>query len=235
MQEQKLIKKFRIAKIIQLFLLAGIELTFFLTLLFNKSLSRQIYSNKQLFFLCAITWVLMIFSLFYLFYDFYKLRILSLEGHTLNQAAYLDSLTGIPNRHSLDIVFQTYTTPESLAGVACAMFSIENLKTINETSGHEAGDRLLQDFCNIFEEIGDNFGFIGRNGGNEFVAVIENSDHEKMEHFLTCLKNSILIYNTEHSEAPIVLRSVYTLYEEAQVQSFTQLLAVTYTKLYPTE
>lgn len=235
MQEQKSIKKYRIAKIIQLILLAGIELTFFLTLILNKSLSRQVYSSRQLFFLCAITWILMLFSLFCLIYDFYKLRSLTAESHLFNQAAYLDGLTGIPNRHSLDIVFQTYTTPESLEGTACAMFSIDNLKTINQTVGHEAGDRLIQDFCNIFEEIGDNFGFIGRNGGNEFVTVIENSSHESMKSFLTRLENSIRLYNAEHTEAPILLRSAYTLYAEAKVQAFTQLLAVTYNKLYPSK
>lgn len=233
MQEQKFIKKYRSAKIIQLFLLASIELTFILTLIFNKSLSRQVYSNRQLFFLCAVTWVLMLFSLFYLLYDFYKLRNLTAESHLFNQAAYLDGLTGIPNRHSLDIVFQTYTTPESLQDTACAMFSIDNLKTVNQTSGHEAGDKLIQDFCNIFEEVGDHFGFIARNGGNEFVAVIENSSHESMERFLTRLDNSIRLYNLEHLETPIVLRSAYTLYAETQVQAFPQLLAITYNKLYP--
>lgn len=232
MQEQKFVKTFRTAKIIQLCLLFGLELTFFLILTCNASLSRQIYSNKTLFTLCAITWILMIFSFFCLLFDFFKLRSFTVESHALKQATYLDSLTGIPNRHSLDVLFQTYTTPESLAGTGCAMFTISNLKDINEANGHATGDRMLKDFCTILEEIGDSFGFVGRNGGNEFVAVINDCSHETMEHLFTILENRISLYNKEHTGTPILLDFAYTLYEEEPVQAFTQLLTATYNRLY---
>lgn len=232
MQEQKFVKVFRTAKVIQLCLLLGIELTFFLILACNTDLSSQIYSNKALFILCIITWILMTFNLLCLLFDFFKLRSFAMESHALTQAAYLDRLTGIPNRHSLDVVFRTYSTPESLTDIGCAMFSISNLKTINESHGHQAGDTMIQDFCTIFEEIGDTFGFVGRNGGNEFVAVINHCSHQTMQRFLAALKNRISLYNAEHTTAPIELRSAYTLYAEEQVQAFTQLLTVTYNKLY---
>ncbi|HKM35711.1 MAG TPA: GGDEF domain-containing protein [Lachnospiraceae bacterium] len=235
MQEQKFVKIFRTAKIIQLCILLGIELFFFLVLTYNPNLARQIYSNKSLFTLCAITWILMIFNLLCLLFDFTKLRAFAAESHALNKVAYLDNLTGIPNRHSLDAVFQTYATPDSLLGVGCAMFTISNLKEVNETQGHSTGDTLILDFCNIFEEIGDSFGFVGRNGGNEFVAVINDCNEQVMKHFFTTLQNSINIYNNEHSKAPLLLSSSYTLNEEEMVKAFTQLLTVTYNKLYPTD
>lgn len=235
MPEQKFFKSYRTVKAIQLFILGAIELVFLIILFSNKNLSDQIYNSKPLFCLCAVTWILMLFSLFGLLYDFYRLRSLTAKNHLFNQFAYLDRLTGIPNRYSLDIIFQAYTTPESLAGTACALFSIDNLKTINNTLGHEAGDKLIKDFCTIFEEVGDCFGFIGRNGGNEFVAVIENSSHDSMKQFMTRLENSIRIYNMEHTETPITLRSAYTLYDETEVQVFAQLLAATYNKLYPSK
>lgn len=232
MQEQKFVRIFRTAKIIQLCLLLGLELTFFLILVCNGELSSHIYSNQALFTLCSITWALMLFNLLCLVFDFFKLRSFAAESHALNQAAYLDHLTGIPNRHSLDVVFRTYTTPESLEGIGCAMFTIGNLKSINDAQGHVVGDLMIQNFCNIFEETGDLFGFVGRNGGNEFVAVINDCSHQTMNAFLEALENRISLYNAEHQTAPIQLLSAYTLYAEEQVQAFTQLLTATYNKLY---
>ena len=232
MQEQPFFKTFRILKIVQFCILVGIELTFFLILILNPSLGKNIYSNQPLFILCIITWIMMIFNLLCMFIDFWKLRSFALKSHALSKAAYLDSLTGIPNRHSLDTVFRTYTTPESLVGIGCAMFSISNLKDINERMGHTAGDNMIQNFCSMFEEVGDSFGFVGRNGGNEFIAVISNCDHDIMRRFLSALQQRISSYNKEHSTQPIELISAYTLNSEENAKVFTQLLTVTYNKLY---
>mgnify|MGYP000858985301 CR=1 FL=1 len=232
MQEKKFVKQFKTAKIIQLGLLLGIQIIFFLILACNADLSSRIYSDKALFILCIITWILMIFNLLSLLFDFSKLRSFNTESHALTQAAYLDHLTGIPNRHSLDVIFRTYTTTESLADIGCAMFTISNLKELNKTQGHQAGDLIIQNFSNIFEEIGDSYGFVSRNGGNEYVAVINHCDHDIMQAFLTALENRISLYNADHAASPILLHSAYTLYAEEQVNAFTQLLTATYNKLY---
>lgn len=232
MQEQKYLKKMRHAKLAQLICLLIIELTFIITLILNKELRNRIYSNEALFFLCLVAWVLALFSLGWLIYDFLSLRTIAMESHILNQAAYLDKLTGMPNRHSLDTVFQTYTTPESLQHTCCVMLTIANLKELNEINGRQSGDKVLQDFCNMFEEVGDTFGFVGRNGGNDFVAVINNCDHETAKRFLSVLANRITLYDEEHPDTPIRTRSAYTLFDESRVTAFTQLLTVTYNKLH---
>lgn len=232
MQEQKFLKTMRVTKIIQLVILIVIELTFILFLIVNDTLRRQIYSNKALFFLCLITWLLAVFSLSCLLYDFFRLRTFALESHALNRTAYLDNLTGMPNRHSLDTVFQTYTTPESLEHTCCVIFTITNLKSLNESLGRQAGDNVIQDFCNILEEVGDTFGFVGRNSGNDFIAVLNNCERDTAEHFLTVIKNRMTLYNTAHPNKSIELAFAYTLHDETPVEAFTQLLAVTYNKLH---
>ena len=73
-----------------------------------------------------------------------RFRTFAEESHALNRAAFLDHLTGIPNRHGLDVVFETYDSPESLAHVACYMVTITNLKEINQTMGHVVGDQMLK-------------------------------------------------------------------------------------------
>ncbi len=232
MPEQKFVKNFRTAKTIQLCLLAVIEIIFSVTLIMDSRLRRMIYADRTLFILCAIIWVLMIFGFICLLNDFFKLRALAVGSHALTQTAYLDSLTSIPNRHSLDAVFRTYTSKKSMQHIGCAMFTISNLKRVNETEGYQAGDRLIQDFCSIFEALGDSAGFVGRNSGNEFVAVLSDCSRKSIEGFISELESKISLYNTEHEKMPIKIRSAYTLAEEEQVQAFTQLLTATYNKLY---
>ena len=232
MPEQKFVKSFRTAKMIQLGLLAVIEIIFFITLIMDSRLRHMIYADRTLFILCATIWVLMIFSFICLLNDFFKLRALAVGSHALTQTAYLDSMTGMPNRHSLDAVFRTYTSRKSLQNTGCAMFTISNLKRINETEGHKTGDRLIQDFCGILEESGDSTGFVCRNGGNEFVVVLDDCSKESMEKFIAGLEAKITLYNEEHDKTPIKLRSAYTLAGEEQVLAFTQLLTATYNKLY---
>lgn len=231
MQDQKFIKFFRTAKIIQLCLLLGMETAFFLILTVHTELGRQLYSNQALFTLCAITWALMIFNLLCLLFDFYKLRSFASESHALTKAAYLDNLTGIPNRHSLDTVFRAYDTAESLAGLGCSMYAISNIKQINDTLGHQIGDQTIRDFCTMFEEIGDTFGFVGRNGGNQFIALFDQCDRTTMQRFSEILDKRVSLYNSAHPDSPIRLSHAEVLCAEEPIQTFTQLLAVTHERL----
>lgn len=232
MKEKKFVKVFRTTKIIQLCLLLILELAFFIILVTHPALGKNIYNNPTLFLLCAITWVLMIFSLICLFLDFYQMRSFAKESHALNRVAYLDNLTGIPNRHGLDVVFQTYDTPESMATVGCFMVTIDNLKAINESLGHQTGDLLIQNFCSILEETGDGFGVVGRNGGNEFILVVNNCTDAIMKQFIKHLEKQISEYNTEHTVAPLQLKYTYILNVEEHAQAFTHLLTATYNKLH---
>ena len=145
-QKKKFVKTFRNTKTVQLVLLLLLEATYVLVLTLNPALGTKLFEDRTLFILCTLSWILALFNLIWLLYDFYKLRTFAEESHALNRAAFLDHLTGIPNRHGLDVVFETYDSPESLAHVACYMVTITNLKEINQTMGHVVGDQMLKDF-----------------------------------------------------------------------------------------
>ncbi|MDY5775954.1 MAG: GGDEF domain-containing protein [Lachnospiraceae bacterium] len=232
MYEEKFVKFFRVAKIIQLIVLLIIEAFFFLILVCNPSIIKLLYRSKPIFLLCATIWVLMIFYLICLIYDFSKLRSFALESHALNKEAYLDDLTGIPNRHGLDVIFRTYDTPESIQTIGCYMVTIENLMSINDTLGRQTGDTMIQVFSSILEKVGDTFGIVGRNGGNEFICIINQCTNEIISQFTNCLNAEVETYNLEHSSAPIHLHSAYVLNSETQFSSFPELLVATYNKLY---
>ena len=232
MPEKKIIRNFRLTKIAQLIILIIIEVAFFTVLFLHPELSKTLYSNHTFSLICAFVWIFMVFSLAFLLLDFYRLRSFAEESHALKKAAYLDNLTGIPNRHGLDVAFEAYDTPESLTDVGCFMVTIENLNSTNETLGRATGDLMIQHFCSIFEELGDQFGIVGRNGGNEFVLIVNSCTDEMMKHFIELLNTKIDEYNNEYTKAPLRLKYAYVLNNEQQIKIFQQLLMETYKKLH---
>ena len=231
MGKNDMIKYFKRSKTIQLVILILFELTFFFILTVNRRFRDNIFTNNSLFIICVVVWSFMIFCFIFILYDFIKMREFAKESHVLNQTAYLDNLTGIPNRNSCDLIFKRFQTPESLASLGCFMLSISNLEDTNTFLGHVAGDKLIQDFCSIFEKVGDEFGFVCRNGGNEYIAILEHCDTTQMQLFVKELNRSLKEYNLLHDSAPIKIMYGYVLNAEFGTNDFQALLSATYKQL----
>ena len=93
------------------------------------------------------------------------------------QAAETDALTGVPNRRAF--FDRGYPLLERLIaerqGAALLLFDLDRFKDINDTAGHQAGDRVLQAFCDLVGAAlrpGDLF---GRLGGEEFAYLMANA------------------------------------------------------------
>ncbi len=85
----------------------------------------------------------------------------------LNDMAYIDALTGVGNRLALRRDYDTYFGHE----VTVVMIDMNDFKLINDTRGHEAGDRVLQ---KIGALLSDTFGkeHCYRYGGDEFLVIV---------------------------------------------------------------
>jgi diguanylate cyclase (GGDEF)-like protein len=99
----------------------------------------------------------------------------------LKEAAALaetDALTGLPNRRAWDEVLEAAL--ESGAGRLCvAVIDIDHFKTHNDTLGHQAGDKLLQDAAAAWRRelrAGD---VIARFGGDEFAVLMPECEIEE--------------------------------------------------------
>ena len=98
----------------------------------------------------------------------------------LNDMAYIDALTGIGNRHALRRDYNSYQGHE----VTVAMLDLDDFKLINDTYGHEEGDRVLRE---VGQLLSDTFGkeYCYRYGGDEFLLIVPDISitefHEKLE------------------------------------------------------
>lgn len=96
----------------------------------------------------------------------------------LEREADLDSLTGLPVRRALlrnfhrDLAMaRRYHTPLSVA-----IMDLDHFKRVNDTYGHPVGDLVLKTFAKVLQSTIRNSDSIGRWGGEEFVAVLPNTD-----------------------------------------------------------
>ncbi|MCA1998500.1 MAG: bifunctional diguanylate cyclase/phosphodiesterase [Hyphomicrobiales bacterium] len=91
----------------------------------------------------------------------------------VEQMAGTDTLTGLPNRRALFRHLAAVAPPaQTYPPITVMMLDLDGFKWVNDTLGHEAGDRLLVQAAAVFRaELGPET-FLARLGGDEFVAVV---------------------------------------------------------------
>jgi len=170
----------------------------------------------------------MIFSFLAIVIDFIQIEKSLIYTDDLNRIAYRDTLTGIPNRISCDIMFQKYENMDKISDLSVALISITNLPIINESLGRERGDLLIQEFAVQFEHVASEYGFFGRNGGNEFLVVIEDCNRDKMNEFLTKLSVKMKEYNDSVDHMPVTYKTASVFSNDMASPSFNDMI----TRLY---
>jgi diguanylate cyclase (GGDEF)-like protein len=95
-------------------------------------------------------------------------------------AARTDLLTGVANRRGfLEQAVLSKQRATALQPTAVLLFDLDHFKSINDQHGHAVGDRALRIFADIAKTYVGEHGFIGRWGGDEFVAVLHDTTAER--------------------------------------------------------
>lgn len=95
-----------------------------------------------------------------------------------------DSLTGIFNRCSFEEhLMRIYQQSKASGSVfSLVLLDINDLKKVNDTYGHEAGDLLLKIFAKGVAESLDNDDMFARYGGDEFALIFPDKNREQTEY-----------------------------------------------------
>lgn len=92
----------------------------------------------------------------------------------LYQQAHTDALTGLPNRRAFARHINERLGAEPGADVTLLFLDIDDFKFVNDSYGHEAGDRLLKTLATRLRSSVDNGDFVARLGGDEFAIALSH-------------------------------------------------------------
>lgn len=119
-------------------------------------------------------------------------------NNELSKSAYTDTHTGLPNKNKCESILNQSNTIEE--PTCCIMFDLNGLKHVNDTLGHLAGDVLILSFANQLRNCIPNQHFVGRYGGDEFIAILKNIPKEEIELLLHNIDESISQFNKTNGQ-----------------------------------
>jgi diguanylate cyclase (GGDEF)-like protein len=91
--------------------------------------------------------------------------------------AATDSLTGLPNRRAVQEALKRMIAQagRTLAPMSVLVLDLDHFKQINDTYGHDRGDAVLAAVGDVLAGALRTSDFVGRNGGEEFVALLPDT------------------------------------------------------------
>lgn len=152
---------------------------------------------KILFFML---WASLVYTTVSFIYDTIMIKQARREYKELEYKLYSDISSGIANRYYCDIIIDKYVDEKLPADVSCAILSISNIQEINEKYGRKTGTKIIVEFSKMLVSASKDICFVGRNSGNQFLAIFEHTGPEKVKEFGRKLEALV----KEHNEDPSV-------------------------------
>jgi diguanylate cyclase (GGDEF)-like protein/PAS domain S-box-containing protein len=94
---------------------------------------------------------------------------------------YYDELTGLPNRRYLGerLTEALERSKDGMSTFSVFFMDLDGFKKVNDTLGHELGDRLLQEVADILTSCIGNRGVCARWAGDEFIVLLERIERKE--------------------------------------------------------
>ena len=118
--------------------------------------------------------------------------------------ARFDALTGVLSRRALLEVLDTEVERAKRYGsaLACLMLDLDHFKKINDTYGHQFGDKVLHQVGGVISEHCRTNDYLGRYGGEEFLVILPETRMDGATTFADRLRSAVaetsLGQNKEH-------------------------------------
>ena len=218
-------KKFNTFKIVQLILLI-ILTAVSLYMLMQPEVNQYIFDSTPATILFIIVWAVLLVTFIFLLIDFSLISSMKMNYHNLYDVAYSDPLSGIPNRFSCDTIIEKYYDKKLPDDIACVMIDLSNLPEINTLYDHRTGNKVLKDFSGILSTAAVSLCFVGRNGGNKFLAIFENCTDEKLNTFLERVTDRVDQYNQASDSISMEYRIGKAMNRDEHLEQITKLISL---------
>lgn len=128
---------------------------------------------------------------------------LAVAHSAMRRAALYDSLTGCMNRRAFDEGVGLENARRGFGAVM--MFDLDDLKDVNDTHGHSAGDTLLRHLTDALRAELRPSDKLYRWGGDEFMMLLPGADEERARTRLRDVLNDAAVLHLGASETPVRL------------------------------
>lgn len=152
----------------------------------------------------------------------------------INQLAYTDAMTGLLNKTAYKKQVSTIekNIADGNAEFALAVLDINNLKRVNDTYGHEIGDKMIMNAATLMREV---FGMhVFRVGGDEFVVVFQNEELACYQQKLQDFNEQIEMFNKNSSDLEYKLQIAVgaDVYRKEDNKQFSDVFRCADTRMY---
>jgi len=121
---------------------------------------------------------------------------------TLHRLSVIDELSGVYNRRGfftvVEPLYEEVSKDENKQSILF-FFDLDEFKQVNDTYGHEKGDEALRAFSKMLRLTFSDNDVVGRVGGDEFVAFVEDSQGLEPTHWLERFEAKLNEFNEENS------------------------------------
>lgn len=132
--------------------------------------------------------------------------------------AYTDILTGLKNRNSFEEnIAKLNEALEAYAGIDIIIFDMNNLKQVNDSLGHQEGDKLIFEASKLIMEYLGRFGDVYRIGGDEFAVISTDYEEKELEESIRGFDRKLREYASQDGHSSVSLaygRATYNKYED---------------------
>lgn len=115
-----------------------------------------------------------------LFTDLSTGNAITTKIHALEKLSFIDDLTQLANRRYLKMELESRISEKKRYGISFGVIfmDIDFFKQVNDTYGHDVGDRVLKTVARTFLNTARPSDLMGRWGGEEFIGLIRGVDEE---------------------------------------------------------
>jgi len=110
--------------------------------------------------------------------EVHRMRVLTKQNKLLDQLAAHDALTTLPNRRYFErqVIHEAAINRRYGHTATLLLVDIDDFKIINDTEGHDAGDKVLQTLATMFRDHVRESDTVSRWGGDEFMFLLSHTE-----------------------------------------------------------
>lgn len=147
-----------------------------------------------------------------------------------SRMVYRDPRTGLFNKARWNELMEADTNPDERIGIL--VVDLNGLKKVNDTYGHEAGDRMIFAFAEILRNALPSSSVICRWGGDEFTVMLPRAGRRKIDQYREAIYQATEEYNNADPEVKIYFAMGEVLSDEYPGKTRAELFRLADEKMY---